>query len=66
MSKKYEIWSSGYVVTGNSSDPQLMGISEGNTFKEACDVFFKNDKYYDANTLRHWGCGLFDNEKDAQ
>ena len=62
----YEIWGEGYAATGQSAGAYFFGKQEAKTFQEACDIFFKDDKYYDSKHLSHWSCHLFDNEKDAR
>lgn len=61
---KFEIWSEGYVVTGNSAGAHFHGTAEGATFREACDVLLGGDPYYRSGT--YYGCRLFDNEADAR
>jgi hypothetical protein len=63
---KYQIWSEGYQATGESSGAYKHGELEANNFKEACDNFFNDDKYYNSDKLTYWGCRLFDNEVDAR
>jgi hypothetical protein len=65
-SRQFEIWSEGYVVSGNSSDAMLHGTQKAETFREACKIFFKNDSYYNATSNTYWACKLFDNETDAR
>lgn len=71
----YQIWSSGYVVTGMSSGATLMGIVEANSFDEACSIL--RDRTQDAYSRScfvrhadgrwsHWGCWLHDNEVEAR
>lgn len=64
--KTYTIWAEGYAATGQSGTAQVMGQATGKTFKEACDKLFAGDKLYNPNTLRYWGCNLFDNETEAR
>jgi len=66
---KYEVWSEGYVVTGNQDTAKLWGTVEAESFQKACDYMFEsknNRKYYRPETLEIWGCRLFDNETDAR
>lgn len=62
----YEIWSEGYVVTGQSAGARYHGSQEASSFKEACDIFFKGDNYYDPKDCTYWGCRISDNESDAR
>jgi hypothetical protein len=58
----------GYVITGNSSTATFEGVFEANSFREACDQAFNDEKhkgYYDRERLTYWGCGLYDNHTDA-
>ena len=67
--KIYEIWSEGFVVTGNASKAQLLGKAHGTTFEKAIDALSveKNFKvYYETGEPCVWGCRLFDNEHDAR
>ncbi len=66
---KYEVWSEGYVITGNSSGAIYHGIFDGESFKDACDnwaLTLEDVSYYNGITLSYWGCRLFDNEDDAR
>ena len=40
----YEIWSEGYVVTGNSATAHHHGSMEAETFEEACKKFFTSEE----------------------
>ncbi|MDD4402024.1 MAG: hypothetical protein PHI24_09150 [Desulfitobacteriaceae bacterium] len=64
-----EIWSEGYIVTGNHGFATLHGKVEAHDLKEACDLFAASNQefahYYDANNMRWWGCRIFDNWEDA-
>ena len=67
---KYEIWVEGFIATGDRSSAARLGSAEGETFKDACIELAKHSKvfkdYFDLETMRHWGCRLFDNEVDAR
>lgn len=63
---KYEIWSEGYVCTGERSGAIFHTIVEAHSFKEACDKYFQDDLSYNPKRLTFWGCKLFDNETDAR
>ena len=63
---KFKIWMEGYECTGNRSTASFKGEYEAETFKDACDLAFKDDKYYDGKKLSYWGCRLYDNEIDAR
>ena len=66
----YEIWSEGYIASGDRGEAVLHGKMEASSFKEACDFFAKNnpefEKYYDPARMTFWACRLFDNEADAR
>jgi hypothetical protein len=70
--KQYQIWSEGFVVTGNSGTAKLVAAGiKASTFKDACDGFYKDKDRkdwgeYDSDRLTIWGCKLFDNEEDAR
>lgn len=62
----YEIWAEGYAATGQSGSAQLIGHSSGDSFREACDRFFRFDGLYDSKRLTYWGCRLFESEAQAR
>lgn len=73
--KKFQIWSSGFVVTGMSSKATLMGVIEAASFDEACATLRDQttDLYSRSCFHRHadgrwsyWSCWLYDNEGDAR
>ena len=69
--KQYEIWTEGYVVTGQSAGASLMGTAKGKDFEDAClNYFDPHDKehmrYFDPKRFTYWGCKLFDNQADAR
>ena len=66
MEKIFEIWSEGYIITGGSGTAQLHDKIKANSFKEACDILFNGDQFYNPKNLTYWGCRLFDNETDAR
>ena len=66
MKKTFEIWSEGYVVMEGRGTAHHHGNIEANSFKEACDIFFNNNKLYSPERLTYWECKLFDNETDAR
>lgn len=70
--QEYEIWSEGYLCTGMEGVPekaQLFGISEGNSFKDACIKFFSKQEdgnYFNEEAMAYYGVKLHDNEADAR
>lgn len=64
--KQYEIWSEGYVATGERAQAFYHGIGYGTTFQEACDNFFGDNETYSSHNLSYWACKLFDNGTDAR
>lgn len=72
---KYDIWMQGYCCSGMEGIPakaEFLSSVEAHTFQEAVDYFFYNTDHdyelseYDSESLRHWGCKIFDNEADAR
>lgn len=63
---EFNIWSEGYEATGNHSPATLHGTVKAETFKDACDSFFKDDKLYDPENLTYYACRLYDNFEDAR
>jgi len=68
--RRYDIWSEGYRVTGNSAGAELVATSSGYSFRDAVDAYAKKypafARYYDRERMTYWGCRLFDNEEDAR
>lgn len=64
--KEYNIWSEGFIVMEGRSGAHYHGKIKANSFKEACDNFFKNDSLYSPERMTYWGCKLFDNEQEAR
>lgn len=68
--KQYQIWTEGYIATGESSGATYHGLSKGETFKQAIENFMEeNDwdkKLYNSERLTFWGCKFYDNEADAR
>jgi len=73
----FEIWAEGYLDQGMEGVPakaKFIGYSEGETFTEACENWYKEhvskesfNKYFRISNGRpiYW-CRLFDNEEDAR
>lgn len=66
MNKEYEIWSEGYLATGNMSGAHFHGKQAGKSFREACEKFFKERVFFNKENLTIWGCRLYDNEQEAR
>lgn len=68
--KEFDIWSEGYVATGQSSGATLLGYAKGEDFVQACVNLAKQDRefasYFDKDRMTYWGCRLFDNSSDAR
>jgi len=64
--KEFEIWRSGYSISGNDDCASFIGKQIAKSFKEACDILCKDDADYDSKRGTTWGCRLFDNETDAR
>lgn len=62
----YNVWMEGYQITGNSSDAQLLGSTDAESFQEACDLLLVDENLYDSERLVVWGCRLYDNEIEAR
>lgn len=66
----YDIWSEGFVATGQSSGAIHHGTAEGKTLKEACINLADQNKefkeYFNEERMTYWGCKLFDNSVDAR
>lgn len=63
----FEIWMEGFMFSvDEKSGASLCGKIEANNFKEACQLFFKDDSLFNEEQMTHWGCRLFDNETDAR
>lgn len=39
MEREFEIWMSGFAITGNQQGAQFIGKAKGETFKEACQNY---------------------------
>lgn len=68
--KKYEIWSEGYCASGDSAPATLLGVCEGDDFRDDC-INYANinqpfKELFDSKRMTCWGCRLFDNEADAR
>ena len=69
--KKYQVWSEGYRVTGNSGPAIFHGDFSGETFRDAVSTFKDSltDDYskscVDLDQMTFWGCKFFDNLSDA-
>lgn len=68
--QEYEVWSEGFVATGESGTAVFHGRVSARTFNEACDKLAANDatfaQCYTPKTLAFWGCRLFPTEKEAR
>jgi hypothetical protein len=69
---KFGIWSEGYIVSGNSSQANLIGTQEGKDFSDAIVKYAVDHPEFDEYLLQKdgnwyfWGCQLFDNEENAR
>ena len=70
--KLWPVWREGCGATGLAGKAAICGYYYAPTFREAC-MLWANDrlspneqKYFDAEKLTFWGCGLFDNEVEAR
>lgn len=65
MEKIYEVWTEGYIVTGNSSGAKYYGSTPAISFKAACIKLIGLDAL-DEDKTSVWGCKCYDNEVDAR
>lgn len=65
-----QIWSEGYVATGEHGTAVCHGDVAAPTLQDACDKLAAQDPsfraHYDRGRMTFWGCRLFDNEADAR
>lgn len=69
-----EVWSEGYMATGEHGVATLLGIYRADNFAEAVERHLQShpesrkDYHYSILKNSHsiWGCRLFDNETDAR
>lgn len=65
----FEIWSAGYVATGQRAGPTKLANIEAEDFKSACDKLAERnsqfDKYYNPEDLTYWGCALCSSLQEA-
>jgi len=64
--KKFEIWSEGFIATGEQATATYHGTIMANSFKEACRYMFYKRTDFDSKRLTLWGCRLYDNEMNAR
>jgi hypothetical protein len=67
--KEWEIWSEGYITTGEHGLATFEGRANGETFEEACINLLgdKLDKNKDGSPkLSIWACRLFPTEHEAR
>lgn len=64
------IWAEGYRANGDWGLAVKLGEERAENLERACDMYAaRNESFranYDPVTMTHWGCRLFDNEKDAR
>ncbi len=63
---KWNIWEEGFAIGEDRATARFVAIVEAETFQEACDIQYKDNKLYDPVRRTFWGCRLFDNEEDAR
>lgn len=72
MWSEFEIWSGGYVATGEDGSRLVTyhGNAFADTFEEACKELAKTDSrfgtYYDERKNTFWGCALYKSKLDAE
>lgn len=62
----FEVWSEGFRATGEHGTATRHGKVRALSFKDACEKLLGDDGDFDADKNTHWGCRLFDNERDAR
>lgn len=67
---KIDIWSEGYIATGDHGLARFWKTIDAQSLQEATDLLARDDekfrKHYDRNRMTWWGCRLFDNEEQAR
>ena len=65
-----EIWSEGYVVTGNSGGAMCHDKIKASSLKEACNKLSEKDeefkKFYSPDSMTYWGCRLYESKNVAR
>lgn len=69
--KEWEVWTEGFMVTGNTEVAQFHGKFKGRNFREAVlqyknSVSKETQSFIDLDRMSYWGCRFFDNERDAR
>lgn len=69
---KWQVWTEGYMATGESGKAIFHGEFDGETFRDAVKAYRDTitDPYsikcVDLENLTFWACRFFDNEADAR
>jgi len=74
MKKTYQVWSEGYMATGEHGLARLMGTVTAESFVEACQILAKEkewgDLFRDPCSIEerpsYWACRLFPTEHEAR
>ena len=69
--KEFEIWSEGYIATGERGGATYHGTFTAVDFKAAVEKYRESlsesdKKFVNLETLTYWGCRLFDTERKAR
>jgi hypothetical protein len=68
--KNWEVWTEGYIITGERQPATFHGIFTGRTFRDAVKQFrdtkCSNPELVDIDRMTYWGCGFYDNESEAR
>lgn len=62
----FDIWSEGFIATGDRGYAFKHGSVRADTFKDACILHFGNNELFNVDKMTYRGCELFDNEADAR
>ena len=64
--REWEVWSEGYACTGDISGAHYHGKTSAITFRDACITILGEDDRFDKESLKLWGCRIYDNEHNAR
>jgi hypothetical protein len=66
----FEVWTEGYVATGEHGTAKFWGSWWAEDLRGAADQVFSDDpdlgRHYNRERLQVWACRIFDNEADAR
>lgn len=62
----YDIYMEGYQASGDSAPARYVGHAYGDTFEQACRIYYSDSYYYNESRNTYWGCRLFESLEEAQ